>query len=31
VDKENEAACALYRSVGFKLRTRSLWYEKRLD
>ncbi|MFC1992705.1 GNAT family N-acetyltransferase [Chloroflexota bacterium] len=28
VDSENEAACALYKSVGFKIRTSSLWYEK---
>lgn len=28
VDQENEAACALYRSVGFKDRESSLWYEK---
>ncbi len=28
VDSKNEVACALYRSVGFKLRTNSLWYEK---
>lgn len=28
VDSENRAACALYRSAGFKLRTSSLWYEK---
>jgi mycothiol synthase len=28
VDSENKAACALYRSVGFKVRTSSLWYEK---
>lgn len=28
VDSENQAACALYRSVGFKIRTSSLWYEK---
>jgi mycothiol synthase len=31
VDRENKAACALYKSVGFKLWTSSLWYEKKLD
>ncbi|MBA7478628.1 Mycothiol acetyltransferase [subsurface metagenome] len=31
VDSENKAACALYRSVGFELRTSSLWYEKLLN
>ena len=31
VNSENSAACALYRSVGFKIRTSSLWYEKRID
>ncbi|MFC2047324.1 GNAT family N-acetyltransferase [Chloroflexota bacterium] len=31
VDSENKAACALYRSVGFKVRTSSLWYEKVVD
>ncbi len=30
-DSENEAACALYHSVGFKLWTNSLWYEKAID
>jgi mycothiol synthase len=30
VDSENQAACALYRSVGFQVRTISLWYEKAL-
>ena len=28
VDSENKAARALYRSVGFEVRTSSLWYEK---
>ena len=28
VDSENKAACALYQSVGFKVRTSSFWYEK---
>ncbi len=31
VDRENKVACALYKSVGFKLWTSSLWYEKKLD
>jgi len=31
VDSENQAACALYRSVGFRERTSSLWYEKVID
>lgn len=31
VDSENKVACALYKSVGFKLWTSSLWYEKRLN
>jgi len=31
VDSENKAACALYRSVGFEVRTSSLWYEKLLN
>jgi len=31
VDSGNKVACALYKSVGFKLRTSSLWYEKKLD
>jgi mycothiol synthase len=30
-DSENRAACALYRSVGFKIRISSLWYEKVVD
>lgn len=28
VDSENKAACALYRSIGFKVQTSSFWYEK---
>jgi mycothiol synthase len=28
VDSQNRTACALYQSVGFKLRASSLWYEK---
>lgn len=28
VDSKNKAACALYRSAGFELWKRSLWYEK---
>jgi ribosomal protein S18 acetylase RimI-like enzyme len=28
VDGENEAACALYESLGFSVRARTLWYEK---
>ena len=31
VDSENEAAYALHRSVGFQVRTSSLWYEKVID
>jgi mycothiol synthase len=31
VDHENEPARALYKSVGFKLWTSSLWYEKKLE
>jgi mycothiol synthase len=30
VDSKNEAARALYRSGGFRVRTRSLWYERAL-
>ena len=30
VDSKNKAARALYRSAGFLIRTRSLWYEKML-
>lgn len=28
VDSENKAACALYESIGFRVGTSSLWYEK---
>ncbi len=28
VDSENKAACALYQSLGFKVKKGSLWYEK---
>jgi len=31
VDRENKVARALYKTVGFRLWTSSLWYEKRLD
>jgi len=31
VDSQNKAARALYRSAGFQIRTRSLWYEKSLQ
>lgn len=31
VDSENEAALALYSSVGFKKWSSSLWYEKKVD
>jgi len=31
VDSENQIACALYRSIGFEVRTHSLWYEKTID
>lgn len=31
VDSENEAACALYESVGFKVSSTSVWYEKAVD
>ncbi len=31
VDSKNKEACALYRSVGFKIRTSTLWYEKIID
>ena len=28
VDSENKAACALYKSIGFRVQTSSFWYEK---
>jgi ribosomal protein S18 acetylase RimI-like enzyme len=31
VDSENKAACALYRSIGFKRWSSTLWYEKTID
>ena len=31
VDNENKVACTLYKSIGFKPWTSSLWYEKRLE
>jgi mycothiol synthase len=31
VDSENKAACALYGSLGFEVRTSSLWYEKLIN
>jgi len=31
VDSENKAACALYKSIGFKVQTSSFWYEKVLN
>jgi len=31
VDSENKAACTLYQSIGFEVRTSSLWHEKVID
>jgi len=31
VDSQNKVACALYKSIGFKVRVNSLWYEKLID
>ena len=31
VDSENQAACALYSSTGFRVQSGSLWYEKSLN
>ena len=31
VDSENEVACALYQSIGFKVQASSFWYEKVID
>jgi len=31
VDGENKAACALYKSLGFDVQARTLWYEKPMD
>ena len=31
VDSENKVACTLYQSLGFEVRTSSLWYEKLLN
>jgi len=31
VDSENKVACGLYRSIGFEVSRRNLWYEKPLD
>jgi ribosomal protein S18 acetylase RimI-like enzyme len=31
VDDKNKGALALYRSGGFQVRMRSLWYEKKMN
>jgi len=31
VDSKNQAACILYRSIGFKVWASTLWYEKAID
>jgi mycothiol synthase len=31
VDSQNKVACALYKSIGFKVRANSFWYEKVID
>jgi len=31
VDSENEAACALYQSIGFQVRSNTFWYEKLIN
>jgi mycothiol synthase len=31
VDSQNKVACALYKSIGFKVRANSIWYEKVID
>jgi mycothiol synthase len=31
VDSQNKVACALYKSIGFKVRANSFWYEKLID
>lgn len=31
VDSENKAACALYQSLGFKVKANTFWYEKVID
>jgi len=31
VDSQNKVACALYKSIGFKVRASSFWYEKVID